>query len=111
MPDLLDGGPPWLVHAEIGEKIVKVGNLALATDKSRDAPLVIFLEHGKSRFFSECAPANLRAELSLMLFYFFSFFVQVGSTTRSEEHTSELQSLIRISYAVFCLKKKNTKCN
>src|SRR3546814_1770627 len=29
--------------------------------------------------------------------------------TRSEEHTSELQSLIRISYAVFCLKKKNVK--
>src|SRR3546814_5742515 len=27
--------------------------------------------------------------------------------TRSEEHTSELQSLMRISYAVFCLKKKN----
>src|SRR3546814_2337410 len=28
---------------------------------------------------------------------------------RSEEHTSELQSLMRISYAVFCLKKKNSK--
>src|SRR3546814_3121794 len=28
---------------------------------------------------------------------------------RSEEHTSELQSLMRISYAVFCLKKKKTK--
>src|SRR3546814_9645068 len=28
---------------------------------------------------------------------------------RSEEHTSELQSLMRISYAVFCLKKKNHK--
>src|SRR3546814_2684268 len=28
--------------------------------------------------------------------------------TRSEEHTSELQSLMRISYAVFCLKKKHT---
>src|SRR3546814_7623221 len=28
--------------------------------------------------------------------------------SRSEEHTSELQSLMRISYAVFCLKKKNT---
>src|SRR3546814_4975284 len=28
-------------------------------------------------------------------------------TERSEEHTSELQSLMRISYAVFCLKKKN----
>src|SRR3546814_4078303 len=33
----------------------------------------------------------------------------VGSTERSEEHTSELQSLMRISYAVFCLKKKITK--
>src|SRR3546814_8168764 len=29
--------------------------------------------------------------------------------SRSEEHTSELQSLMRISYAVFCLKKKNTR--
>src|SRR3546814_4484575 len=29
-----------------------------------------------------------------------------SSRTRSEEHTSELQSLMRISYAVFCLKKK-----
>src|SRR3546814_3208425 len=29
--------------------------------------------------------------------------------TRSEEHTSELQSLMRISYAVFCLKKKNKR--
>src|SRR3546814_4103806 len=39
--------------------------------------------------------------------------VPAGSTSgrtlrlRSEEHTSELQSLLRISYAVFCLKKKN----
>src|SRR3546814_10175766 len=30
-----------------------------------------------------------------------------GRRNRSEEHTSELQSLMRISYAVFCLKKKN----
>src|SRR3546814_9712310 len=30
---------------------------------------------------------------------------------RSEEHTSELQSLMRSSYAVFCLKKKNKKTN
>src|SRR3546814_5504182 len=29
-----------------------------------------------------------------------------GASARSEEHTSELQSLMRISYAVFCLKKK-----
>src|SRR3546814_3054437 len=34
--------------------------------------------------------------------------VQMG-LQRSEEHTSELQSLMRISYAVFCLQKKNTQ--
>src|SRR3546814_3658666 len=34
----------------------------------------------------------------------FDYFME----KRSEEHTSELQSLMRISYAVFCLKKKNT---
>src|SRR3546814_4658978 len=32
-----------------------------------------------------------------------------GRQIRSEEHTSELQSLMRISYAVFCLKKTNNK--
>src|SRR3546814_2931503 len=35
----------------------------------------------------------------------------VGKGKRSEEHTSELQSLMRISYAVFCLKKKNKQRN
>src|SRR3546814_5333153 len=34
---------------------------------------------------------------------------QGSAVLRSEEHTSELQSLMRISYAVFCLKKKNNK--
>src|SRR3546814_6551426 len=33
----------------------------------------------------------------------------MGLAARSEEHTSELQSLMRISYAVFCLKKKQRK--
>src|SRR3546814_2238587 len=33
--------------------------------------------------------------------------LEIDSAHRSEEHTSELQSLMRISYAVFCLKKKN----
>src|SRR3546814_5465450 len=34
---------------------------------------------------------------------------RLGIARRSEEHTSELQSLMRISYAVFCLKKKKNK--
>src|SRR3546814_10823445 len=36
---------------------------------------------------------------------------QIGLLLRSEEHTSELQSLMRLSYAVFCLKKKNKHNN
>src|SRR3546814_7230526 len=34
---------------------------------------------------------------------------ELGERARSEEHTSELQSLLRISYAVFCLKKNRQK--
>src|SRR3546814_2385042 len=62
--------------------------------KSRSIPVtyVVFPDegHGFAR------PANSLA--------FFGITEQ-----RSEEHTSELQSLMRISYAVFCLKKKNNK--
>src|SRR3546814_7640145 len=39
--------------------------------------------------------------------YLVRWKAEVGAFFRSEEHTSELQSLMRISYAVFCLKKKN----
>src|SRR3546814_8086983 len=38
-----------------------------------------------------------------------AMFIVADQCTRSEEHTSELQSLMRISYAVFCLKKKKKK--
>src|SRR3546814_1500338 len=38
-----------------------------------------------------------------------TFLASMEGRGRSEEHTSELQSLMRISYAVFCLKKKKTK--
>src|SRR3546814_6976806 len=39
----------------------------------------------------------------------FGAFPSIDSKTRSEEHTSELQSLMRISYAVFCLKNKTQR--
>src|SRR3546814_4824707 len=47
-----------------------------------------------------------RAALSSSAAFHFAESVTSGRK-RSEEHTSELQSLMRISYAVFCLKKKN----
>src|SRR3546814_6761802 len=46
-----------------------------------------------------CAPCALRGRNGANF--------AVNECTRSEEHTSELQSLMRISYAVFCFKKKN----
>src|SRR3546814_7804777 len=45
---------------------------------------------------------------ALAAWTFLTAGIALGSG-RSEEHTSELQSLMRISYAVFCLKKKNNK--
>src|SRR3546814_5806387 len=44
--------------------------------------------------------------LELVADRMFRVLVGEAERTRSEEHTSELQSLMRISYAVFCLKKK-----
>src|SRR3546814_1931211 len=50
--------------------------------------------------------ARLRDGLRLRLFDERRVAEATGQRIRSEEHTSELQSLMRISYAVFCLKKK-----
>src|SRR3546814_10815577 len=52
------------------------------------------------------AAAVLRQEMSTMIAALRSADLSPSAWLRSEEHTSELQSLMRISYAVFCLKKK-----
>src|SRR3546814_4516589 len=51
--------------------------------------------------------AQVRGELRRLEAMFAGEVVNRAEPMRSEEHTSELQSLMRISYAVFCLKKKN----
>src|SRR3546814_6848294 len=78
----------------------------------------------KNTFDPEAPGATIRGDLQaeapavelitgLKRVYAFEFFEQdmvgVKGYDRSEEHTSELQSLMRISYAVFCLKKKTKK--
>src|SRR3546814_2561668 len=54
-----------------------------------------------SRSYRPCPPSQLSSRTAAGK--------SAARTVRSEEHTSELQSLMRISYAVFCLKKKKTK--
>src|SRR3546814_9682057 len=65
-------------------------------------------------------PAAAATNLAYLIYTFGSTGMPKGAMNehrgvvnrlRSEEHTSELQSLMRISYAVFCLKKKSTQDN
>src|SRR3546814_10699961 len=54
-------------------------------------------------------PISITFLLLAFLFLFVPVLLKRLKLGRSEEHTSELQSLMRISYAVFCLKKKTNK--
>src|SRR3546814_1228400 len=69
--------------------------LAFGTGRRRD--------HSSARSWSACANDAGSGEADRSADY----RLGCSASPRSEEHTSELQSLMRISYAVFCLKKKN----
>src|SRR3546814_2258024 len=60
-----------------------------------------YLEPGFGKIFLVPATGGAPRQLT------FGPYHDGGPLSRSEDHTSELQSLMRISYAVFCLKKKN----
>src|SRR3546814_7001133 len=76
-----------------------------------------FIAHGRAR---EMMPDTLKSVLAVSYttrngepedIAALATFLASDDAGRSEEHTSELQSLMRISYAVFCLQKKNKKTN
>src|SRR3546814_6780547 len=74
--------------------------------------LTLYFEYWiqSGRWFGRCINRQQRNDKSrIEISEQISLAVQQISV-RSEEHTSELQSLMRISYAVFCLKKKIKKC-
>src|SRR3546814_9517022 len=76
-------------------------------------PLLEVLLRRRVGFF-RCARPRLDKWLVVQLVEDDAFLADVREEVlplRSEEHTSELQSLMRISYAVFCLKKKNQPTN
>src|SRR3546814_3600398 len=85
--DIADGGePPFEVSLSVDARVVSANHSGLVTI---DAGYKSLSTDGGVAVVQRGAPET-------------AFF-------RSEEHTSELQSLMRISYAVFCLKKKTTK--
>src|SRR3546814_2807765 len=63
--------------------------------------------HGGTLYLDEIADMPLTTQGKILRVLTDQRFTRVGG--RSEAHTSELQSLMRISYAVFCLKKKKTQ--
>src|SRR3546814_3661393 len=71
-------------------------------DAARDFGTLQYVASGAAGGFAAASPQDGLIELV------HSLRAPYRQGARSEEHTSELQSLMRISYAVFCLKKKNT---
>src|SRR3546814_4165089 len=74
------------------------------------APLAVFL---RGRPAAQAGEHNLQSAIRHAMadrsFHYLFWSYAVCGFHRSEEHTSELQSLMRISYAVFCLKKKKNQ--
>src|SRR3546814_10585593 len=68
-----------------------------------------FIPLGLSLLLAVGAGFALPARWAVILLLAGAGLTLIGFYDRSEEHTSELQSLMRLSYAVFCLKKKKKK--
>src|SRR3546814_10481293 len=83
---IIQGGMHFVGLAELASAVSNAGGLGIITGLTQRTPEALSREIERCRGMTD-APFGVR----------------------SEEHTSELQSLMRISYAVFCLKKKKIK--
>src|SRR3546814_5255624 len=99
------------MHGAARPGSAKVGDDAAGVQEVRDFPLrSALLDEGaidppdRLRLLGRAGHKHHAVGLDALVLA--SCELALGCTTRSEEHTSELQSLMRISYAVFCLKKK-----
>src|SRR3546814_5673078 len=95
-------GLPWL----LGERERAAQSKFYAFDMSALLLVALFVERPLERLL-EPSYDSVPSVQYLLAGAVLLFWRIVETFERSEEHTSELQSLMRISYAVFCLKKKN----
>src|SRR3546814_6902244 len=94
----------------------KLSNALAAGKLKHDVPIVSAAFTGTSNNFAEVMRQNTAINAFMQARNSMSggtgaAEIDTFAQTRSEEHTSELQSLMRISYAVFCLKKKKSNIN
>src|SRR3546814_5409535 len=91
---IVTGGGSGIGRATVELLVASGANVAVADINDEAGEAVVAASGGKAAYF-RCDIAQEEDVKALV-------------AQRSEEHTSELQSLMRISYAVFCLKKKTT---
>src|SRR3546814_1508654 len=81
---------------------LEVAEVKAVTERGVNKEELVGKKHNESFYI---VPAKAEEGIGLIR----AFYADIGLPNgRSEEHTSELQSLMRLSYAVFCLNKKNT---
>src|SRR3546814_4101801 len=85
----------------------QLGNQLRLADKRLEQALRVALGKLRPMFVRTIGQTARERDLERGEPHQFVAIVDMSVERRSEEHTSELQSLMRISYAVFCLKKKN----
>src|SRR3546814_10069956 len=108
--DRVGGWAEWCIceDAELGLRLFKAGYHSVYVNRSFGRGLIpdSFMEYRKQRFrWAYGAVQILKRHWKSPLPFGLGRMLD-RKHGRSEEHTSELQSLMRISYAVFCLKKK-----
>src|SRR3546814_1639212 len=92
-----------IIDSVIAAYVRRSGQSAEKIMEMMEATTWLFALEAQSMGFCDVITEEVALEMSANSIELLSRF-----PNRSEEHTSELQSLMRISYAVFCLKKKNT---
>src|SRR3546814_5275454 len=107
--DVIKSGGEWISSVELENVAVgcpgvaEAAAIGIAHPKWDERPLLVVVRAGGS----EVTSAQIRDHLAARV----AKWWLPDEIVRSEEHTSELQSLMRISYAVFCLKKKTYSKN